>query len=149
MAAIIMGIAAGTVCYACVAFKNARKWDDALDVWGIHGMGGLTGAILTGTLASPHIWDTGDGIGAWTGTPEGMETQAISIRSSYLNWICIWCNHCNPKGNGRSMARRNQSHSKRRGDWSRFGTTWRKSIRKRIEKTLFFFFLFNYLLHCV
>jgi Amt family ammonium transporter len=79
MAAIIMGIAAGTVCYACVAFKNARKWDDALDVWGIHGMGGLTGAILTGTLASPHVWDTGDGIGAWTGTAEGMEQQAISI----------------------------------------------------------------------
>ena len=42
-------------------------------------MGGLTGAILTGTLASPHIWDTGDGIGAWTGTPEGYEQQAISI----------------------------------------------------------------------
>ena len=60
-------------------FKNARKWDDALDVWGVHGMGGLTGAILTGTLASPHIWDTGDGIGAWTGTPEGYEQQAISI----------------------------------------------------------------------
>ena len=79
MAAIIMGIAAGTICYASVAFKNSRKWDDALDVWGIHGMGGLTGAILTGTLASPHIWDSGDGIGAWTGTPEGMEQQAISI----------------------------------------------------------------------
>ena len=79
MASIIIGIAAGTVCYGCVAFKNARKWDDALDVWGVHGMGGLTGAILTGTLASPHIWDTGDGIGAWTGTPEGYEQQAISI----------------------------------------------------------------------
>ena len=79
MASIIIGIAAGTVCYACVAFKNARKWDDALDVWGVHGMGGLTGAILTGTLASPHIWDTGDGIGAWTGTPEGYEQQAISV----------------------------------------------------------------------
>ena len=76
MAAIIIGIA-GTI--VVCAFKNARKWDDALDVWGIHGMGGLTGAILTGTLASPHIWDTGDGIGAWTGTAEGMEQQAISI----------------------------------------------------------------------
>jgi Amt family ammonium transporter len=79
MASIIIGIAAGTICYAAIAFKNARKWDDALDVWGVHGMGGLTGAILTGTLASPHVWDTGDGIGAWTGTPEGMEQQAISI----------------------------------------------------------------------
>ncbi|MEK0348866.1 MAG: ammonium transporter, partial [Nitrosopumilus sp.] len=68
MASIIIGIAAGTVCYGAIAFKNARKWDDALDVGGVHGMGGLTGAILTGTLASPHVWDTGDGIGAWTGT---------------------------------------------------------------------------------
>jgi len=79
MAAIIIGIAAGTVCYGAIMFKSARRWDDALDVWGIHGMGGLTGTILTGTLASPHVWDTGDGIGAWTGTPEGMEQQAINI----------------------------------------------------------------------
>ncbi len=79
MASIIIGIACGTICYGCVAFKNARKWDDALDVWGVHGMGGLTGAILTGTLASPHIWDSDVGIGAWTGTPEGMEQQAINI----------------------------------------------------------------------
>jgi Amt family ammonium transporter len=75
MAAIIIGIAAGVLCYAAVAFKNARKWDDALDVWGVHGIGGFTGAILTGTLASPHIFG---GIGAWTGTPEGMEQQAIN-----------------------------------------------------------------------
>ena len=85
MASIIIGIAAGTICYACVSFKNARKWDDALDVWGVHGMGGLTGAILTGTLASPHIWDTGDGIGAWTGTAEGMEQQAISIMGALIS----------------------------------------------------------------
>ena len=79
MGALIIGIAAGAVCYGAVAFKNARKWDDALDVWGVHGMGGLTGTILVGTLASPHIWDTGDGIGAWTGTAEGMEQQSIQI----------------------------------------------------------------------
>ncbi|CAI9831091.1 Ammonium transporter [Nitrosopumilaceae archaeon] len=85
MASIIIGIAAGTICYASIAFKNARKWDDALDVWGVHGMGGLTGAILTGTLASPHIWDTGDGIGAWTGTAEGMEQQAISIVAAAMS----------------------------------------------------------------
>jgi len=85
MAAIIIGIAAGTVCYGAVAFKNARKWDDALDVWGVHGIGGTTGAILTGTLASPHIWDTGDGIGAWTGTPEGYEQQAINIIAAAMS----------------------------------------------------------------
>ena len=88
MASIIIGIAAGTVCYGAIALKNARKWDDALDVWGVHGIGGLTGAILTGTLASPHVWDTGDGIGAWTGTPEGMEQQAINIIGALicLSW---------------------------------------------------------------
>ena len=85
--AIIIGIAAGTVCYGCVSFKNARRWDDALDVWGVHGMGGLTGAILTGTLASPHIWDTGDGIGAWTGTPEGYEQQAINIIGALMSVV--------------------------------------------------------------
>ena len=83
-AAIIIGIAAGMVCYGAVAFKNLRRWDDALDVWGVHGMGGLTGAFLAGTLASPHIWDTGDGIGAWTGTPEGMEQQAINILAAVI-----------------------------------------------------------------
>lgn len=85
MASIIIGIAAGTICYGCVAFKNKRKWDDALDVWAVHGMGGLTGAILTGTLASPHIWDTGVGIGAWTGTPEGYEQQAINIIGAVMS----------------------------------------------------------------
>lgn len=85
MASIIIGIAAGTVCYGCVAFKNSRKWDDALDVWGVHGMGGFTGAVLTGTLASPHIWDTGDGIGAWTGTPEGYEQQAINVIGALMS----------------------------------------------------------------
>ena len=77
MAAIIIGIAAGSVCYGAVAFKNARKWDDALDVWAVHGIGGTVGAILTGSLASPEINSVG--IGAWTGTPEGYEQQAINI----------------------------------------------------------------------
>jgi Amt family ammonium transporter len=77
MGSIIIGIAAGCVCYGCVAFKNSRKWDDALDVWGVHGMGGYVGAILTGTLASPHVNSVG--IGAWTGTPEGYEQQAINV----------------------------------------------------------------------
>ncbi|ABK77159.1 ammonia permease [Cenarchaeum symbiosum A] len=81
MAAIIIGIAAASVCYACVAFKNAHKWDDALDVWGVHGMGGITGSVLVGTLASPDNWDTG-GIGAWTGTPEGFEQQGINIMAA-------------------------------------------------------------------
>jgi Amt family ammonium transporter len=64
MGAIIIGLAAGIICYACVVFKNRRRWDDALDVWGVHGMGGTAGAILTGVLANKHI---GGVAGGWEG----------------------------------------------------------------------------------
>ena len=64
MGAIIIGLAAGILCYAAVVFKNRRRWDDALDVWGVHGMGGTVGAILTGVLANEHI---GGVPGGWEG----------------------------------------------------------------------------------
>ena len=54
-AAPIIGIAAGIVCYYAVYFKNKMKWDDALDVWGVHGMGGVLGTILLGVFASKAI----------------------------------------------------------------------------------------------
>eukprot|EP00933_Yihiella_yeosuensis_P046959 TRINITY_DN4258_c1_g2_i1.p1 TRINITY_DN4258_c1_g2~~TRINITY_DN4258_c1_g2_i1.p1 ORF type:complete len:418 (-),score=54.94 TRINITY_DN4258_c1_g2_i1:286-1539(-) len=49
--AIVVGTVAGTVCYAAVWFLNKIKVDDALDVWGVHGVGGSTGTILIGLLA--------------------------------------------------------------------------------------------------
>ena len=54
-AAILIGIAASTVAYLAVSFKNKLGWDDALDVWGVHGMGGVTGMILLGVFASSAI----------------------------------------------------------------------------------------------
>ena len=51
----IIGIAAGLVCYMAVQFKNKMKWDDALDVWGVHGVGGVLGSILLGVFASKAI----------------------------------------------------------------------------------------------
>ena len=54
-AAIIIGIASGIVCYVAVHYKNKFGWDDALDVWGVHGMGGVTGTILLGVFASEAI----------------------------------------------------------------------------------------------
>jgi ammonium transporter, Amt family len=50
--AIVIGIAAGVVCYYAVGLKNKRQWDDALDVWGVHGVGGGLGVILLGVLAN-------------------------------------------------------------------------------------------------
>ena len=51
----IIGIIAGIVCYGAVMFKNKMKWDDALDVWGVHGVGGVIGTILLGVFGSAAI----------------------------------------------------------------------------------------------
>ncbi len=54
-AAMIIGIAAGALCYVAVQFKNKLGWDDALDVWGVHGMGGVFGTICLGIFASTTV----------------------------------------------------------------------------------------------
>ena len=51
----IIGTVAGLVCYFAVQFKNKMKWDDALDVWGVHGVGGVLGTILLGVFASKAV----------------------------------------------------------------------------------------------
>ncbi|NTV18284.1 MAG: ammonium transporter [Bacteroidales bacterium] len=59
----IIGTAAGIMCYLAVQFKNKMKWDDALDVWGVHGVGGVFGSILLGVFASKAINGAGaDGL---------------------------------------------------------------------------------------
>src|SRR5438093_5883573 len=50
--AVIIGIAAGLLCYVAVHMKNKMGWDDALDVWGVHGIGGALGIIMLGVFAS-------------------------------------------------------------------------------------------------
>ncbi len=54
-ASVVIGIAAGVVCYSAIALKNRLHWDDALDVWGVHGVGGLLGILLLGVLASTAV----------------------------------------------------------------------------------------------
>jgi len=53
--AAMIGIASGLVCYIAVDFKNRRGWDDALDVWGVHGVGGVLGTICLGIFAAKGI----------------------------------------------------------------------------------------------
>jgi ammonium transporter, Amt family len=54
-AAAVIGTVAGLVCYYAVALKNKLGWDDALDVWGVHGVGGVLGTILLGVFATSTI----------------------------------------------------------------------------------------------
>jgi ammonium transporter, Amt family len=61
--AVIIGVAAGIVCYLAVHLKNKMGWDDALDVWGVHGIGGCLGTILLGVFASKAMNSAGaDGL---------------------------------------------------------------------------------------
>jgi len=54
--ALIIGLAAGAVCYtSAVWVKKAIGYDDSLDAWGVHGVGGALGAIMTGMFASKAI----------------------------------------------------------------------------------------------
>jgi Amt family ammonium transporter len=61
--AVFIGIVAGIGCYLAVKFKERQEWDDALDVWGVHGMGGVIGTICLGLFATKTINTNGvDGL---------------------------------------------------------------------------------------
>src|SRR5947199_5127694 len=60
--ACLIGVIAGIVCFGAVALKNRLHWDDALDVWGVHGVGGFLGIILLGLFADTAINPAG-GVG--------------------------------------------------------------------------------------
>jgi Amt family ammonium transporter len=62
MSAILMGLAAGIVCFlACTKLKSTFGYDDSLDAFGVHGVGGTLGAILTGVFATRAVSDIGKG----------------------------------------------------------------------------------------
>lgn len=57
MPSIVMGVAAGVVCYlACTVLKNRCGYDDSLDAFGVHGVGGTLGALLTGVFATQEVY---------------------------------------------------------------------------------------------
>ncbi len=56
MGAIILGLIAGVICFfACTTIKNALKYDDSLDVFGVHGVGGIVGALGTAIFAASSL----------------------------------------------------------------------------------------------
>jgi ammonium transporter len=58
---VAIGAAAAVICYFAVALKNKLGYDDSLDAFGVHGVGGFVGAVLTGLFCSTMINGTGDG----------------------------------------------------------------------------------------
>jgi len=82
LAAVIIGIASGVVCYFAVALKNKLQWDDALDVWGVHGVGGALGIVLLGVFASTAFNPAGtDGLALGNPGFFGKQLVAAAVSS--------------------------------------------------------------------
>ena len=94
MSAAIIGIVAGVVCYGAVMFKNRMNWDDALDVWGVHGVGGMIGIILLGVFATKAFNPAGaDGLLAGNSSFFWKETAAVigsSLWAFVFTYGMLW-----------------------------------------------------------
>jgi Amt family ammonium transporter len=78
VAAIVIGALAGALCYGGVMLKGKLRYDDSLDVVGIHGLGGTWGALATGLFASKAINPAGaDGL--FFGNPGQVGIQFLSV----------------------------------------------------------------------
>jgi ammonium transporter, Amt family len=78
MAAIIIGFVAGLACFSAVEFIVRRRVDDALDVFGVHGVGGIVGALLTGVFATTSVNEAGAN-GLLYGNAALLGIQAIAV----------------------------------------------------------------------
>jgi len=74
---LVIGAASGVICYLAVThLKELLKYDDALDVFGLHGVGGIVGAVLVGVFANPEI---GGAAGALYGNDVRIWAQILSV----------------------------------------------------------------------
>ncbi len=78
MASVIIGLGAGVLCYFGVSLKSRFGYDDSLDVVGIHGVGGIWGALATGLFASQAINPAGFN-GLFYGNPGQLWIQFVSV----------------------------------------------------------------------
>jgi ammonium transporter, Amt family len=86
MGSFWIGVAAGLVCYwGCTGLKHMFGYDDALDAFGVHGIGGATGALLTGVFA---VSQYGGNAGLLEGNPMQVVNQAIGVGTVFI-YDCV------------------------------------------------------------
>ncbi len=92
-ASIVIGFLAGVVCYLAVLQKNRFGYDDALDVFGVHGVGGILGALLTGVFAQKALNASGND-GAAFGNVKQLGIQALGLGAAgiyaVVMTVLIW-----------------------------------------------------------
>ena len=92
--ALVIGLVAGALCYAAVHFTKKRlRVDDALDVFGVHGIGGLWGALATGIFATTAVNSAGAN-GLLAGNPMQLAYQAIAAVTTFayaggMTWLIL------------------------------------------------------------
>jgi Amt family ammonium transporter len=90
MPALAMGTAAGIVCFAaCTTVKNKFGYDDSLDAFGVHGIGGTLGALLTGVFATRAVNDflgEGEPLGLLDGNVSLLVGQIVAV---IVTWVFV------------------------------------------------------------
>ena len=86
--AVIIGIAAGVVCYFAISLKHRLNLDDALDVWGVHGVGGFLGILLLGLFASAAVNPHGVN-GLFLGNPTFFLKELAAVTGASVYAFCM------------------------------------------------------------
>ncbi len=82
--AFVFGAAAGVVCYYAIVVKQRMEWDDALDVWAVHGVGGILGTLLLGVFGFAAVNAAGsDGLLAGDAAFFGVQLVSAVIAAGY------------------------------------------------------------------
>ena len=91
--ALIIGLAAGIICYGAVRLKSLFHYDDALDVVGVHMVAGLIGVVLIGVFASLAVNPAGVASG-WTQLGRQIVLALVALAYPFvLTWIVLWVTH--------------------------------------------------------
>src|SRR5260370_8408227 len=92
-AAIIIGAAAGLLCYGAVHLKDIFHYDDSLDGVGVHMIGGAIGVLLTGVFASLAVNAAGQH-GGWTQPRRQAVLGLVAIAYPFvITWLHLWLTH--------------------------------------------------------
>jgi Amt family ammonium transporter len=92
MPALVFGLAAGVVCFvACTTLKSKFGYDDSLDAFGVHGVGGTLGAVLTGVFATRACWniDEGNPLGVIEGSTRILVGQLVAVAVTVVFAVAV------------------------------------------------------------
>jgi ammonium transporter, Amt family len=81
--AVVTALLVSAICYGACRFRQRRQWDDSLDVWGVHGIGGITGTLMVGVLAVGSVNGV-DGLVAGDARQLGLQAAGVAITVAFV-----------------------------------------------------------------